>query len=47
MLNGHRRGRSAGYGTGQVPQTTMMRCGLVLNLVGIGAVAAAAFLAFG
>lgn len=35
------------YGTGQVPQATMMRCGLVLNLVCIGAVAAAAFLAFG
>lgn len=35
------------YGTGQVPQATMMRCGLVLNLVCIGAVAVAAFLAFG
>jgi len=35
------------YGTGQVPQATMMRCGLVLNLVCIGAVAAAASLAFG
>jgi sodium-dependent dicarboxylate transporter 2/3/5 len=35
------------YGTGQVPQATMMRCGLVLNLVCIGAVAAAALLAFG
>lgn len=35
------------YGTGQVPQATMMRCGLVLNLVYIGAVVAAAYLAFG
>lgn len=35
------------YGTGQVPQATMMRCGLALNLVCIGAVAAAASLAFG
>ena len=35
------------YGMGQVPQATMMRCGLVLNLVCIGAVAATAYLAFG
>ncbi len=35
------------YGTGQVPQATMMRCGLALNLACIGAVAAAALLAFG
>jgi len=30
-----------------VPQATMMRCGLVLNLVCIGAIAAAASFAFG
>lgn len=35
------------YGTGQVPQATMMRCGLVLNFACIAAVAAAAALAFG
>lgn len=35
------------YATGQVPQTTMMRCGLVLNLACIGAVATVALLAFG
>ena len=34
-------------GTGQVPQATMMRCGLELNLVCIGAVASAAFLMCG
>jgi sodium-dependent dicarboxylate transporter 2/3/5 len=34
------------YGTGQLPQATMMRCGVVLNLVCIGAVAAVARLAF-
>lgn len=35
------------HGTGQVPQATMVRCGLVLDPVFVGAVAAAAFLAFG
>lgn len=35
------------FATDLVPQATMMRCGLVLNLVCIGAVAAVAALAFG
>ena len=35
------------YGTGQVPQATMMRCGLALNLACIVGVATAAWLAFG
>jgi len=35
------------FGTDQVPQTTMMRCGLVLNLVCIAVIAAVASAAFG
>ncbi len=34
------------FATGQVPQATMLRCGLVLNLVCIGVVAAAASIGF-
>ncbi len=35
------------FGTDQVPQATMMRCGLVLNLVCIAVIATVASVAFG
>ena len=35
------------YGTGQVPQSTMLRCGLVLNLVCIAVIAALAWWVYG
>ena len=35
------------YGTGQVPQSTMLRCGLLLNLVCIAVIAALAWWVYG